>query len=256
MGRHRKTAWMAILLVGSTAFTLEAQSPDGPWGSYRSHDAPRAHLGLGFVVAQPVGEFDRYVDQGYGGQLNARFRLDPEGWLNLRTDVGFVIYGRETLHFCSPFGCRVDLDLTTTNSIVFAGIGPEIVVPGEWARPYFFGTFGLGYFSTASSLGGSDSGVDYARTVNFDDAVFQSRVGGGIELRLRDGPKPIYLDFGAQYHANGQAEYLREGDIRDNPDGSITLFPRRSDANLMTFRLGVTFGLGGDDDVHRRRGRR
>ena len=40
-----------------------------------------------------------------------------------------------------------------------------------------------------------------------------------------------------------EAEYLREGDIRDNQDGSITLFPVRSDTDLLTFHIGLTVGL-------------
>jgi hypothetical protein len=51
------------------------------------------------------------------------------------------------------------------------------------------------------------------------------------------------LDFGADYHHNGVTTYLREGDIVDRPDGSIVIF-RRSEANLWSFRLGVSVGLG------------
>ena len=40
-----------------------------------------------------------------------------------------------------------------------------------------------------------------------------------------------------------QAEYLREGDIQDNPDGSITLFPVRSDTDLLTFHVGFSVGI-------------
>jgi hypothetical protein len=54
------------------------------------------------------------------------------------------------------------------------------------------------------------------------------------------------LDLGADYHHNGTASYLREGDIVDQPDGSIVIYPRRTEANLWSFRLGVSVGLGGD----------
>jgi hypothetical protein len=39
-------------------------------------------------------------------------------------------------------------------------------------------------------------------------------------------------------------EYLREGDITDNPDGSVTITPTRSDANLVSFQLGLAIGAG------------
>jgi hypothetical protein len=56
---------------------------------------------------------------------------------------------------------------------------------------------------------------------------------------------PVLVDIGAEYHRNGVAEYLRRGDILDHPDGTITLFPNRTEANLVTFQVGVSFGLGG-----------
>jgi hypothetical protein len=49
-----------------------------------------------------------------------------------------------------------------------------------------------------------------------------------------------------EYHGNGIAEYLREGDIVDFDDGSIQIFPNRTEANLLEFRVGVTFGIGGE----------
>jgi hypothetical protein len=49
-------------------------------------------------------------------------------------------------------------------------------------------------------------------------------------------------------HENGVADFLTEGDIIDHPDGSITMYPNRSEADFVAFRFGMTFGLGG----HRR----
>jgi|TARA_B110000116_G_scaffold248616_1_gene241760 hypothetical protein len=37
--------------------------------------------------------------------------------------------------------------------------------------------------------------------------------------------------------------YLTEGDIVDNPDGSVTKYPKPSEADLLSFQLGVTLGL-------------
>ncbi len=42
----------------------------------------------------------------------------------------------------------------------------------------------------------------------------------------------------------------------DNPDGSITLFPKVSEANLVTYRIGVSVGIprGREEDSGRRAG--
>jgi hypothetical protein len=53
----------------------------------------------------------------------------------------------------------------------------------------------------------------------------------------------VALDLSAQWTLNGEVDYLTEGDIVENRDGSITMFPVRSEANLMTFRIGLTIGL-------------
>jgi hypothetical protein len=46
-----------------------------------------------------------------------------------------------------------------------------------------------------------------------------------------------------RYHGNGEVEYLTEGGIIDHPDGSITLNPIRSQANLLTFTIGGSVGV-------------
>lgn len=47
-------------------------------------------------------------------------------------------------------------------------------------------------------------------------------LGAGLGLRLANGRRPVWLDMGADYHHNGMASYLREGDIVDQADGSLT----------------------------------
>ena len=212
--------------------------------------APRWHVDATFVGAQPTGDFGRNVDQGWGLELGGRFNLDPAGLLSVRGSVGFINYGNETLQFCSVYSCRVGIDLDTQNNIVSLGIGPELAIQMGPLRPYARATLGVGYFVTTSGLSGSDdwSGHTYAETNNFDDVVFQERVGAGLGLRLSNGRNPVWLDLGADYHHNGIASYLREGDIVDQPDGSIVIFPRRSEANLWTFRVGVSVGIGRDQD--------
>ena len=42
----------------------------------------------------------------------------------------------------------------------------------------------------------------------------------------------------------GSGEYLREGGIVDNPDGSITLNPIHSEANVVLIQIGVRAGIG------------
>jgi opacity protein-like surface antigen len=108
------------------------------------------------------------------------------------------------------------------------------------------GSVGFAYFATTSSVEGSNNDGDpFASDTNFDDATFAWTAGGGVQIRVAGGGKPVYLDFGARYHGNGEAEYLRKGDITDLPDGTVVLNPQRSDTNLWTIRVGVSVGISG-----------
>lgn len=256
MGRGR--GWLvlaagAVLLLGAEAAAAQER---GDW-SRRIDRRPAANpafaLDLHLMGADATGEFSEFVDGGFGGQLGLRFGLDRRAIVGLRVDGGFMIYGheRETLCFPAPIGCRIGTDLTTTNTVAYGGVGPELAIPGP-VSPYVFATYGISWFSTQSSLSGVDDwDEDLFDTRHYGDVVGAARFGGGLRFGVggHDGGR-VAIDLGAEYHRNGVAEYLREGDILDHPDGSITLFPNRTEANYMTFRVGVQIGLGGgrDDD--------
>ena len=227
---------------------VEAQTPSVPQG----------YFDVALVGAQPTGDFGVNVDQGWGVELGGRYQLDPAGVLSVRGSLGFINYGNETLEFCSLYSCRVGVDLDTQNNILFFGVGPELAIQMGPIRPYARFAVGVGYFVTTSGLSG-DGCCDYtyASTNNFEDVVFQERLGAGLGLRLSNGRRPVWLDLGVDYHHNGIASYLKEGDIVDQPDGSIVIYPRRSEANLWSFRVGVSVGFGRDQGRHgeERRGR-
>ena len=231
---------MRFALMASLVTTLAAFEAVGA----QTPLAPVVFLDATLVGAQPTGDFGLNVNEGWGFELGGRYQLDPGGLLSVRASLGFINYGSETLQFCSVYGCRVGIDLDTRNNILFLGVGPEFGMQMGPLRPYARAAVGVGYFVTTSGLSGDDSGYTYASTNNFDDVVFQGRVGAGLGLRLSNGRNPVWLDFGADYHHNGVASYLKEGDIVDQPDGSIVIFPRTSEANLWSFRLGVSVGIG------------
>jgi hypothetical protein len=200
----------------------------------------------GFVVAQPVGEFSEHVGAGFGASVQALLRLDRAGVLSLRGDAGFVNYGNETRRMCfsATVGCRIQLDLRTSNNIGFVSVGPHLEAPLRAVRPFVHAGVGGTYFATMSSVRGTDRSDNIARTTNFDDLTFGWLAGGGINVPVRRGVSPIHVQLAARYHGNGRAEYLREGDIEDHPDGSITMRPTRSEANLITYQIGVSAVIG------------
>lgn len=250
----RGRAWAsvaAVLILAAAAADAEAQRRDPPAGGT---------VGVSFLAADPRGDMGALVDQGFGGQAYGTWPLDHDGRVRIRGDLGFVVYGHERHRSCFavPVGCRIEMDLSTTNSIFFGGLGPELVLAAGPVQPYLNASFGFSYFATTSSLSGADEwGEDWANTTNFDDGSFAWRAGGGLRVALTHGRKPVSLDLAVERHDNGVVEYLTEGDIVDHPDGSITLHPTRSEADLLTFRVGVSIGIPrGDDGVRSSRRRR
>jgi hypothetical protein len=222
----------------------------GALDAQRTHrDEPRgpsrAFAGVHLMVAQPLGEFDDYIDWGGGIGGEFLYAFDRQGALGLRVNMGLMIYGHETKRVpLSPSLGRISVDVSTSNNILVMGIGPQVMLPSGAVRPYMNGTVGLSYFFTQSSVEGSADFEPFASSTNFDDATFAWAAGGGLYIPLRRGRKhPLSLDIGAQYHANGEARYLREGSIREDGTGEIFFDPIRSQTNLLTYRLGVTVGL-------------
>jgi len=205
----------------------------------------RGRAGIALTYAQPVGEFADFVDRGFGLSGHFLLALDGSGALGLRADGGFLIYGDETKRVCfsTTVGCRVEVDVNTTNNIAFLNIGPQLSLPYGPIQPYVNASIGFAYFGTQSSVEGVNQSDDIASTTNFDDATFAWQAGGGLRIPVSSGRTPVAIDLGARYNTNGRVEYLREGDITDNPDGSITINTQRSEANLVTYSLGMTIGL-------------
>lgn len=204
----------------------------------------RGAVGGQLLFAFPVGEFEENVDFGFGLGVHGRIELDPSGLFSLRGDLGFINYGNETIRICVTQPCRVTGDLTTSNNIFLLGVGPELGLGSGPVRVYGNVGIGFSYFATTSSVSGNNNfGDPFAEDTNFDDITFAWTAGSGIEVRIWSGRVPVSLDLGARYHGNGEARYLRRGDIEDEPDGSVTLHPRQSETNLWTMSLGVSVGL-------------
>jgi hypothetical protein len=198
--------------------------------------------GAGAMVAIPVGAFRDFVDVagGLGGLVAVN--LDRRGTVGLRLAGSYLLYGHEDrLVPLAGTGGLLNLDLNTNFYIASLRAGPQLVFGDGPVRLYTFGTAGVSYFATESSLGGSGCGCwGYPSTVNYHDAVLGLEGGGGLLIRLSHA---VALDLGASYVRNGAVTYLREGGISQSPDGSLALRPVRSEANLAVVQLGMSIGF-------------
>lgn len=207
-----------------------------------SEGAPLFGLGLGAAI--PQGDFAKFV--GVGGQLDGSLLFNlPKGRdvVGLRFDVTYVLYGSETKQVPLLSSTqRIMVDVTTNNSIVTVGLGPQITLRGRTVRPYLGGGAGFSYFFTESAASGSsDLGQPFASTTNFDDFTFAFGGFAGMYISL-SSRKPISLDVSVRYQHNATVRYLHEGSIHERADGSIFFTPNETPVDLVLLRVGV--GLG------------
>lgn len=201
----------------------------------------RVLLHLGAVGGFPVGEFSRFVGSGFGGNLGTVINVDQDHVFGLRIDGGFLVYGLRRRPVPIVPGL-VATDVVTSNAILSAGIGPQITLPFDVVRPYIAGTAGFSYFYTTSSL---TSGCGCGPTsTNFFDWSFSATALGGLQLRIVQGRKPVFIDLSAAYQYNGPTTYLTERSVQPSPSGFVIVHPVRSQANLLMMRIGVSLGVG------------
>lgn len=204
--------------------------------------------GFGYLnLAVPVGDFGSHVELGGGAGFGAVLFLGENRLAGLRAEGGFLIYGTAT--DWRPFSRtvpEVQVRVQTNNSIVTGGLGPQVYLSAGPIRPYIYGTVGFAYFATSTSISGEYEDDEIASTTNFDDFQLSLTGGGGLSVEVRGGQNPISLDLSASYQYNGLTEYLIDGDanIDRTRGGGVRVDPIQSDANLMTYRVGVSVGLG------------
>lgn len=231
----RRPATLVVLALSVSAGVVTAQ--DAPSARFGRLAVP-VYLQLGI----PDGDFAENVDVAGGVGGGVLVRLTEH--VGFRAELQFMVYGSETRRVPlgnGPLG-RIDVDVTTTNTIFGGGLGLQAGLPGPTARPYIGGSLGFSNFSTSSSVKGSNSNDEpFASSRNYSDFVFAKHLFGGLYLPIRAGAAVI--DLGVRYTWNGrEVRYLTEGDIIDDPDGPPIIQPRRTRADLWTVVIGVTLG--------------
>ncbi|MBW3552519.1 MAG: hypothetical protein KY466_03360, partial [Gemmatimonadetes bacterium] len=126
----------ALLLAPATAYAQEYSRFTGSFA---------------LLNTQPLGELS--TGPGFGIAVGGAYALDRARVFHLRADLRAAMYGHEDREVCfsSTVGCRILLDVSTSYSAVYLGLGPQVVVPLGPARLALAGTIGLGGFTTSSS---------------------------------------------------------------------------------------------------------
>lgn len=233
--RFSVTALIGLLSVSSP---LSGQAGP-PAVDSRTAAIPRWHVGVAADIGQPVGDFKQHVNNAVGLQAHVLLRLDRHGRAAIRLQGGWLNYGHESQRTCvgTTPGCRIAVDVTTANGIISLGVGPQLSLPLGPLRTYAYSLLGVSRIATVSGLGGGILPHIVAGEENFGDTGLAWSGGLGIQLPLQQNTT---IDVGVAYQGNGRRDYLIEGGVSDNPDGSLAFDIKRSHANLYAIRVGVT----------------
>ena len=228
--RTRPAVFAALLLSGlitlfSTPPTLLAQDEEAqrPTGLLAG-----VHLQLMF----PRGDFEKKVDNaGFGLNIDLGYAF-PGLPLAAGIEGGFVMYGSDT--YTAPLSTTlpVNVEFTSTNSIIpvhlFLRLQPHV---GDF-RPYFEGLAGLSVFTTSVSAKNLNTSEEIAGETKHSDVAWGYGGGGGIMYRVWSGttnesnngmkqPMEVFIDARLRYIYGGNAKYYTEEAVYKLPDGSI-----------------------------------
>lgn len=242
----------ALLVAVAMPVVAQNSSPDTVCvcRTQRRHEpselARRSAGSFAFTQSRPLGGLKDNIGFGYGGSAAYLFRLDHDGFLSLRADVGLVDYGEESMRVpLSPtIGGRIQVKVVTSNYIVPLSIGPQLMWPTGAVRPYITAGLGGQFFFTDSHIAGSDGDSNALSTTNQHDETGTWVAGGGVYIPLtnRSGVNTS-LDLGVQFVNGGHAQYLRPGSIEDLPNSQIRITPLESETRMTLVRVGVRIGL-------------
>ena len=229
----RGVTWSAVLL----AVAMETSAAQGivpverKWG------------GLFAMVAPASGEFRQYAEVGGGLGLYGVACLDRDRVFGLRLQLsGTALGGPEySIRYNSP-GEPDDYEVVRYyHGIVSLTGGPQLTLPGRYARPYVTGQIGLSYvFSFWESrwewedadVEPLDSGSGHA------EFNFPVSAGGGLLVQLKRGARPLWLDLSAHWVSHGQSAFISDESILESRWGT-TVRPTRSGMSFWEFRVGV-----------------
>ena len=211
----------------------------------------RGEFGFDFGMAIPQGAFSQNTDRsgfGINGHGGVHLGRSP---IFLGLDAGIHVYGNESRRVpLSTTIPDIEARVRTTNNIAqLHGMIRLQPVDGN-VRPYLDGLYGFKYLYTHTSLESLHNEYEAViGSTNQDDYTLSYGFGAGLDVQLWRGPMGedqrvgrVYLTMGARYLRSGEAEYLREGDIR-RENGKVYFETTRSRVDTIQPRLGVTIAF-------------
>ena len=225
--------WRRTLSSGALLGLL-AMRPAAPQsGSHQPPRWERPQLGLNLALGLGRGRFQQFVQAAGGFGLYGAVPIALRGGVALRADFSVLFHGFDS--WSGPPAFNTESYITSLRA------GPQLALPLGPVQFYGFWAGGFSYFATDAN---PDDACECAFTQTLhDDLTWVSEVGGGVRVALGRWPSRPALELGVRAMRNGLASYVTGGGVTQNSDGSFTVRPIRSEANLLLIQLGVSASL-------------
>jgi len=252
---HRANAGILALaaILPLPAAVAAQQNGDATRGSRNSAQ------GEFFVYGQAavsVGGPHRYEGLGGGLAAGGTLFLDRGRTAALRVEGSLNAFGGEFDHSPHSATMPADMRIRTDNTVLSAGIGPQIYLRAGAVRPYVFGTLGVAYLAGDLGVSGRVGREPFDVTAVLSDFGVYLGAGGGFSVQLRGGDHPVAVDVSGSYRHNGVSGHMEQTETAGgggqeaaafraagNRDHHVTIPHGLSDFNLVTWRIGVSLGL-------------
>lgn len=201
-------------------------------------------FGLSIDGGFPQGNFKRNVERNGIGIEGIAAYSHPNSPLTLGINLGFYNYGNQSRkEIFNPNIPEVRVGVRTSNNIFTGHLFTRLEAKERTVRPYVDALVGLNYLFTESKVEDDDRIETIASTTNFDDTAFSYGLGGGLKFKIATSHDDMgneldwFIDLRARYLFGGEAEYLREGALRNN-NGTLVYDTSHSSTDLFTVGLG------------------
>jgi hypothetical protein len=195
----------------------------------------RNYLSIDAFAGRPAGEFRQTLGDGYGMGFRSLRRLNRDGWLALRIEGGFLLQDMRS----DPVPSARDLRLSTSNTMLFAGVGPQVGLPRGPVQPYAHAFAGVNYLVTEAAFNGPGGEI----LITHEDNAWALGGGAGLYVPVRRGRSPVSLDLGATWRLGGKATLMKQT-LVPGTDGMPAHQPITGRTDLLMVHLGLAFAFG------------
>lgn len=222
---------LAVLLLLALSTPAAAQP--------RRTGVASTELSVGAVGARPSGPFREAMGDGYGVGMRSVQRLYALPWLGLRIEGGLVLQEMRRDSLPSPGGTSQRVDMVSSNTMFFAGVGPQVGMTHGPVRPYAHAFAGVHYLVSDAAFEGraGSSRMEFGGR-QFEDAAWAYGGGAGVYVPVR---RALSVDLGATWRYGGEATFLTD-QIRQVSGDLLTGELVHGRTDMLVVHLGITFG--------------